>query len=284
MEPDAPELDDYLGDVGRLCLDEIAVRGDLEVAGGIQKYTIPCNWKFAVDNVWDYYHSSITHASGMMAGWFQRPKNAGSIYAQPQIAILGEYGHVLSGPAISDTLIQQRLAIISDLAWREKPETKETLGTLGMRAGGHPHIFPNMWMTTPGYGQVSLRLPKGPNRTEIWWFTFVDRNAPEEKKSTAVHRANHMFGPAGMFEQEDGENWGESTRGARGVRTQQAPLHYGMNVGRGEMVREENELPHVDSFFAEHGQLWHYRNWSHWMSARTWDELHATHPQVPDRV
>jgi hypothetical protein len=93
-----------------------------------------------------------------------------------------------------------------------------------------------------------------------------------------------MFGPAGMFEQEDGENWGESTRGARGVRTQMAPLHYGMNVGRGEMVREENELPHVDSFFAEHGQLWHYRNWSHWMSARTWDELRDTHPEVPDRV
>ncbi|MGE0059594.1 MAG: aromatic ring-hydroxylating dioxygenase subunit alpha [Dehalococcoidia bacterium] len=284
MDPEAPELSEYLGDVGRLCIDEIAVRGDLEVAGGIQKYVIPCNWKFAVDNVWDYYHSGITHASGMMAGWFQRPKGGPSIYELPHIAVLGEYGHVISGPANSDSVNQQRLSIIADVAWREKPETKEVLGTLGMRAGGHPHIFPNMWMTTPGYGQVSLRIPKGPASTEIWWFTFVDRNAAPEKRSTAVHRANHMFGPAGMFEQEDGENWGESTRGARGVRSSAAPLHYGMGVGHGEIVRDENELPHVNMGFAEHGQLWHYRAWSEWMSATSWADLRAIHSRIPDRV
>ena len=32
------------------------------VVGGIQKYTIGCNWKLAVDNVWDFYHPrSATH-------------------------------------------------------------------------------------------------------------------------------------------------------------------------------------------------------------------------------
>jgi len=218
-----------------------------------------------------------------MAGWFQRPANAGSIYSQKHIAILGEYGHVLAGPMIDD-VTAKRLASLADLGWRDKPETLQTLGGLGLRAGGHPHVFPNMWMTNPGYGQIGLRLPKGPSKTEIWWFSFVDSNASTERRRSAVRQANHMFGPAGIFEQEDGENWGESTRGARGVKTAAAPLHYGMNVGHGAMVREENELPHVDSGFAEHGQLWHYRAWSEWMAAGSWGELKANHSPVPDQV
>ncbi len=68
MDPDAPTLAEYLGEVGNMCLDQLAERGDIRIVGGIQKYTIPCNWKFAVDNVWDFYHPAITHASSFMAG------------------------------------------------------------------------------------------------------------------------------------------------------------------------------------------------------------------------
>src|SRR6476661_5187116 len=47
MDADAPELDDYLGNVGRTGISLCAERGDMKVAAGVQKYTIPCNWKFA---------------------------------------------------------------------------------------------------------------------------------------------------------------------------------------------------------------------------------------------
>src|SRR5687767_1822646 len=57
MDEDALNLQDYLGDVGRLSIDHIAARGAIKVVGGVQKYTIPCNWKLAADNVWDYYHT-----------------------------------------------------------------------------------------------------------------------------------------------------------------------------------------------------------------------------------
>src|SRR5437762_978579 len=67
LDPDAPELADYLGDVGRMGIDTLAERGDMGIVGGIQKYVIACNWKFAVDNVWDYYHAGLTHASAIMA-------------------------------------------------------------------------------------------------------------------------------------------------------------------------------------------------------------------------
>src|SRR5688572_3034001 len=55
LDPDAPSLPEYLGEVGQLCLDQLVARGDLEIVAGIQKYAIPCNWKFAADNVWDFY-------------------------------------------------------------------------------------------------------------------------------------------------------------------------------------------------------------------------------------
>src|SRR5687767_5015275 len=56
MDAEAPGFQEYLGDVGRMCIDMVAEKGEEMVAsGGVQKYTIPCNWKFATDNVWDFY-------------------------------------------------------------------------------------------------------------------------------------------------------------------------------------------------------------------------------------
>src|SRR4051794_8229683 len=75
LDPDAPSLDDFLGDVGRIGLGILGARGEMEVVGGVQKYIIGCNWKLAVDNLWDYYHPAITHASSGMSGWqFNRRK------------------------------------------------------------------------------------------------------------------------------------------------------------------------------------------------------------------
>ena len=43
----------FLGAAGRLGLDQIAARGDMEIIPGIQKFTIKCNCKFAQDNLFD---------------------------------------------------------------------------------------------------------------------------------------------------------------------------------------------------------------------------------------
>src|SRR5262245_58065532 len=64
----APPLEDYLGATGRLGLDLIAARGDMVVVPGIQKFVIDCNWKIAVDNLFDWYHPQVTHASVFRSG------------------------------------------------------------------------------------------------------------------------------------------------------------------------------------------------------------------------
>ena len=66
MDAEAPALDEYLGEVGRLGIDLLAERGDDDDRRAASRSTtIPCNWKFAVDNVWDFYHG-LTHASSML--------------------------------------------------------------------------------------------------------------------------------------------------------------------------------------------------------------------------
>ena len=89
------------------------------------------------------------------------------------------------------------------------------------------------------------------------------------------------LGPSGRLEQDDGENWGESTRAMAGVISRRHPLNFAMNLGRGEVLDDESGPPHIETEVNEHAQLWHYRAWADWMAADSWDSLRANHSQVP---
>ena len=284
MDPAAPELDDYLGEAGKIGLMLTSERGEMTVAPGIQKYTIPCNWKFAADNVWDFYHPQVTHASQQMAGFAKVRQTLNTTLSRPQQVLLGEYGHVVSGAKSTDAQreLTKKSSGIDDESWRENQAAKDALGPVGIMQGGHPHIFPNFWLTT---NQVSLRIPKGPQSTEIWWFTILDKSAPADLYKSRLERRIHNFGPAGMLEQDDGENWGQSTTGANGVISRQFSLHYAMSIGHGEIVDDELGPPRVEApNVNEHAQLWYYRSWADWMAADGWDDLKRNHTVPEDRV
>ena len=283
FDPEAPELYDYLGEVGRLSLDYLAVRGEMQVVGGVQKYTIPCNWKLAADNVWDYYHTTTTHASSIAArptgnrngmSTLQDPKR----FTQPHVVVLGEYGHAISGYHVTPESDSLGAINARNDAWRETPEAKRVLGPVGGSHAGHPHVFPNMWITG---NQISMRFPKGPTTTEIWWFTLLQKALSPEERKTKIEGANRAFGPAGMLEQEDGENWGESTKGAVGTTSRRWPLNYSMNLGLGTVIDDETGPPHMETRINEHAQLWLYRAWADWMGADGWAQLKADHTPVP---
>ena len=84
-----------------------------------------------------------------------------------------------------------------------------------------------------------------------------------------------------MLEQDDGENWDQSTRGQRGVVTGRYPLNYQMGLGHGEIINDEIGPPRIDAFVNEHAQLWHYRAWSEFMAAESWDDWKRTH-SIPE--
>jgi 3-phenylpropionate/trans-cinnamate dioxygenase alpha subunit len=299
MDPTAPPLYEYLGATGRLGIDLIAARGDMEVIPGVQKYVIDCNWKFAVDNLFDWYHPQITHmsafASGVMPNQANRDnaeqpaadptqvidrggamKDDGSDLEIPTVGrgsldsmvILGEYGHAIGGP----TTAAQRANNAFNHEWRNRPEARDALGPVGLNCAGHPNIFPNSWVT--GGAQLWLRVPRSPNSTELWSFSFVDKNATPEERMQQVGRANHVFGPAGLLEQEDGENWSQSTRQTNGFVSKSIPQVLKMNLGRGKIIKEHG-LARIDAVTTEHPQLWTYGAWAQWMQGLDWPALKA---------
>jgi hypothetical protein len=194
--------------------------------------------------------------------------------------MLGEYGHAVGGPKYTEEYVQRSaFRGLLDESWRSKPEVIEEMGEVALRSIGHPSIFPNLWVTEAN--QLSLRVPKGPSTTEMWWFTLLEDSLEPDAYKQRVSRANHIFGPAGSLEQEDGENWGESTRGTRGVVSQRYPLNYAMNLKHGEVQHEEGGPPFIEAKVNEHGQLWTYRAWADYMGAESWAELKANRTEPP---
>jgi nitrite reductase/ring-hydroxylating ferredoxin subunit len=302
MDPDAPPLEEYLGEVGRIGMDQIAARGDMMVVDGVQKYVIDCNWKMPTENAFDWYHGAVTHASTIAGNRVSLPASARDIPAEVKEAlskppmdemhqriVLGEYGHAIGGPRLTPE-IRKNLSIIpramktpfNDHEWRERPEAAEVLGEFGSEIIGSPSIFPNLFVATNGL-QLALRLPKGANSTEVWWFTLVERRE-DSRPQAVIGMATRMVGPAGLLEQDDGENFTQSTQGAQGVVARRYPLHYGMGLGHGEIKHTDAGVAYIDSPYNEYAQLWLWRAWADWMNARDWAELKRDKLPVPAGV
>lgn len=287
FDPDAPPLEDFLGRTGRLSLDLIAERGDMEVVPGIQKFVLNCNWKFTVDNVFDFYHPQITHMSAIAVGAIPVSTDAiddggakneeGADLSVPQlptdaenVVMIAQYGHAISGPSQHAVEKTAGEAYRDVFAWRHTPEAEVAFGPEGNAVGGHPHIFPTSWITVDC--QLSLRIPRSPGVTEVWWFSFRDKKAGPAERAAQLARQIHSFGPAGLLEQEDGENWSQSTLQTRGDQARRVPQALKMGLGHGK-VRACDGLHIIESPVNEYAQLWTYHAWREWLTGSSWDEL-----------
>ncbi len=295
LDAEAPPLEQFLGDGARFCIDQLADRGDMRVLPGIMKYNIECNWKFAMDNNQDFYHTSITHGStgqsryrDVMPELKSLNDKLGQNLGQggspgdyrlsiPGVVILSEYGHQSSSTYLPEDWEDRPIH-----SWRKAPDVRSRYGTLGSKLSvGHLNVFPNVWFKVNSQ-LVVLHLPKGPTATEIWYFILVDKNAPAEENEGWRQSTMYSLGPNGMAEQDDGENWDLSTRGTISWGMRQYDLHYGMAAGHDEIIRDETapfsriETKNVN----EHHMRWTYGCWTEWMEANSWAELEARHTRL----
>ena len=288
MDPAAPSLVEYLGDAHH-AIDMLMDQGDMVAVPSVEKFTIGCNWKFPTDNTPDQYHGAVSHASARYSGY---PGPLGSvgrqratagrsplmISPQPGWTVLADYGHGFSASRMPDNW--EELVQDDPLnQWRLNDEVRRRHGPIMSQVNiVHLNIFPHLFLPS-GSRNIALRIPKGPTTTEIWMWTFVDRNAPFAVQRESMLRSGHHFGPSGMMEQDDGENWDQSTKGTTGAVGGRYPLNYQMGLGRGEIVDDEAGPIRVETHMNEHAQLWTYRNWAEWLAAASWDELKANHPR-----
>ena len=284
MDPAAPPLEEFLGETGRFGLNMIAGKGEMVHVSGVMKWTMQCNWKFPTDNTPDFYHGT-THISAGLSGWQARSQRAmrqnrskptDNGMQTPGFVAFAEYGHGLNAAFVDDDW-EEMVGDDPRELWRKNPEVRSRLGQLGWRSAScMTNLFPNLFVVGRTL-QVAIRMPKGPTTTEIWYFSFEDKNASEETKQAVRYVAGHTFGASGMLEQDDGENWDQSTKGTKGVVASRFPLNYAMGLGHGEVIDDEIGPPRIMSHVNEHVQLWTYRAWSEYMAAESWADLKANH-------
>ncbi len=133
-------------------------------------------------------------------------------------------------------------------------------------------IFPNFSMLRASSHAFRVWQPRGPGRTEIQSWTFVDAAAPPEVKEAMRLASIRTFSPSGTFEQDDMDNWQECTQTARGWVTRRQRWNIQMGLGH-ERFDERFGALFSDARLSESNHRGFYRRWSQVMAAGTWEDL-----------
>ena len=102
---------------------------------------------------------------------------------------------------------------------------------------------------------------------EVWSWQLMDRNAPEQWKDAARACFSREFGMAGVFEQDDLENWSEITATLKSPVARRLALQYRMGLA----MDEAQQWPGPGRAFLKHSfeELNERIFYGHWHSVMT---------------
>jgi 3-phenylpropionate/trans-cinnamate dioxygenase alpha subunit len=136
-------------------------------------------------------------------------------------------------------------------------------------------IFPNL-----SFEAFTLRawIPRGPTKTEVWSWCMLDKEAPEEAKREMHFFHQRRFGPAGAFEQDDGENWNMTTASSMGRVSRNYDFNYQLALNH---ERRSEDLPGaLADGPSEHSARGMYRRWLELMTADSWSDIARARARV----
>lgn len=271
----AISFDDYLSDM-KWYLDSAFGRSEAgtEVIGGMHKWVLKANWKFAAEQFCsDMYHLDISHASALMAS---APETSGNPRDAFRISGNGrqfssERGHGTG--FFTDIVPAFHLAWDKSAGpeWHEGPFREESIRRLGeVRGtgkvlGAHLTIFPN-FSVLPGINTMRVWHPRGPGEMEVWAWAFVERGAPPEVKEATRKSVMRTFSIGGSFEQDDGENWLEVQRVLRGYVARRG--RFNVQMGLGHERTDDPEFPgKTNHVYGEMAARGFYHRWAQLLAA-----------------
>ncbi|MSQ32247.1 MAG: aromatic ring-hydroxylating dioxygenase subunit alpha [Dehalococcoidia bacterium] len=274
-DKEAPPLRDYIGDAAfflDLMLDRRA--GGTEVLSGVHRFVIPCNWKMPSDNfAGDGYHIPVTHGSMSLSG-LSRTRNE-NIYQSNNLSVHTGNGHcivsVYNGPGPNPQVTQNRQGIINEYRTTITAETEKRLGKEKMKHGtfGASTMFPNFsWHGSPF---VRMWHPRGPEKTEIWSYCIVDKDAPKEVKEAYARNLVTAMGPSGNMDQDDMNNWGQCTTSAKTIQGRKFPMNLQLMMGKD--TKHETYPGIVSATPSESNQRAFYGRWAEVMGAPSWSQI-----------
>lgn len=281
-DPTAPSLEEYLGDM-KFYLDATLDQDEsgTEVIGGLNKWVIKCNWKFAAEQfASDMYHAPISHMSAfitasMMPDPGEEPVAPAENSAEMPTGM--DYGQQFSSPLGHGTGFYNDYGVTWDVAlerglrdYRRQavPELIERLGDARAKGpmNGHATVFPNFSLL-PGVNTLRVWQPRGPNEIEIFSWTLVPKSMPEEMKNLQRLSVIRTFSPSGSFEADDGDNWVEIQKVMRGVVQRRHAFNYQMGLGHeGTDPNLPGDIAYVMSEMAARG---FYRRYAQLMDSET---------------
>ncbi len=284
FDPEAPSLEDYLGDIKwylDVWLD--AMPEGSELIGTTQKIEYAVNWKMPVENVCgDGYHAGWAHAGVMtVAASMNVGLSVGNTDMDASLgaSITGMNGHsvlaILDGYA-GYAFYPDPSRAISYLD-TNRHTAIDRLGEFRGRnlwgANQNITIFPNLQIL-PGLNWLRVYHPRGPGKIEMWTWAMVEKEMPDDLKQMILDNVCRTFGGAGMFDNDDGDNFVASTRLNQGWQTRQQDVYWNMAVDMGK-EHSRPEMPGVvsEGLVCEQNQRYFYRRWQEVMSAQSWADI-----------
>lgn len=273
-DPAAPDFLDYLGDMKHyldFALDHRDGReGGSEVIGGVQKWRIKCNWKFAPENfIGDMYHG-FSHRSVDMVGigpsggqgrrdTFLKRNTIG--FPGLGHGVLGELPHFEEPDSVPVYRNYPEVeAYYSEIHERRKANLGDRQ-RVSMSVGT---IFPNMSFHGRQPRTIAVFHPVGPTEVEMWRFYLMDADAPAAVKDAARHYFLRYSGPGGMTESDDMENWSYSTEASKGTVARRLPYNYQMGLGHAVPVPGLKGAVQSGEFSEENARIF-YARWAEFM-------------------
>ena len=189
-DPDAPPFLEYLGDFGRyldLILDGWdGSEGGTGVLGGIHKWRIPCNWKFAAENfcgdTLPQHQPSLGRPGRHRPERQRTARHAGAARGPPPEVAFHERGHQPAStffrkarpvpPSYQHSPDRRR--IFRPLREERPPQAASAARLIGS-AG---EIFPNTSFHARQPRTIAVWHPRGTHQTEVWRWSSWTSDAP----------------------------------------------------------------------------------------------------------
>jgi hypothetical protein len=113
-----------------------------------------------------------------------------------------------------------------------------------------------------GILNLRLEIPMTPTRTRMYSWFAIDKDASPEYRKHSYETYVRTFGPAGIFDQDDMENWEECTAAARGPAAKRYSLHHKMGLERAR----SSKWPGPGKAYADsYGEMTHRAWYAEWL-------------------
>jgi phenylpropionate dioxygenase-like ring-hydroxylating dioxygenase large terminal subunit len=241
LDDRAPGLDDYLGGF-QFYLDLYLRPGPngTEAYAPPDRWVADVDWKICAENfAGDGYHTPVAHQFGFQLGYYA---SSASTHSSGYAVHFPHRGHAIGlgiTPGMSPFFGFPE-DVVAAMSKELSPSQLELFGQIRTAVST---VFPNLSLLIqpfstvpgePGLRFCTLRLwqPLDVGRLQMLSWCLVPADASEEYKADAYRAYTLAFGQAGMFEQDDFENWANVTRMAGSSLCEDLSFPYLMGLGQ----------------------------------------------------